>query len=98
MPACLAGPAFPGRWLAHFFFVRNIQFICATIFFSLNETEIHFRSSVKKPTSMVDTVQLTKTYFDTWNKHDVSGIQTLHAASSKLKVAHEFLWPLHLVG
>ena len=47
---------------------------------------------------MVDTVQLTKTYFDTWNKHDVSGIQTLHAASSKLKVAHEFLWPLHLVG
>lgn len=34
---------------------------------------------------MVDTVALTKSYFDVWNKHDVPGIEALHAASSTLK-------------
>jgi hypothetical protein len=34
----------------------------------------------------MDVVALTKAYFEVWNRHDVPGIEALHAASSKLKV------------
>ena len=34
----------------------------------------------------MDVGALTKKYFEVWNRHDVPGIEALHAASSKLKV------------
>lgn len=33
---------------------------------------------------MVDTVALTKKYFEVWNAHDKEGIQALHASESTL--------------
>jgi len=41
-------------------------------------------------------VALTKSYFDVWNKKDVPGIEALHAASSTLKVSHEYMHTIFL--